>query len=436
MGVFRIKEIVFFPFGLFVVVVAERNMSNNKVHSCSSPSPMALPSPKPNPMRVYQVWKGNNKFLCGGRIIFGHDAVSLILTTFLIGCPAITFCIRMIFTIKDEDHLFNYIVLTGGLVLTFVDFIFLFLTSSRDPGIIPRNSQPPESDEAFDISTQSTEWLNKKGNNLKIPRMKDEMVNGHSVKVKFCDTCLLYRPPRASHCSICNNCVQKFDHHCPWVGQCIGLRNYPFFIMFISSSTFLCIYVFAFSWVNILRRKGSMWSAMSHDFVSVILIVYCFIVVWFVGGLSVFHLYLICTNQTTYENFRYRYDQKENPYAKGIVGNFTEIFFSKIPPSMINFRAWVSEVEDAETGSTSSELDKGLVNSNEKFDIEKGTQFGNDGGGQVPNLLQNLDYSGIDDNLTKKVGDGGASFDFKTTVQEPKFSHSTSIRSIDDTRNP
>ena len=108
------------------------------------------------------------------------------------------------------------------------DFIFLFLTSGRDPGIIPRNSIPPDSDEA-DMTTPSMEWVNHKKPNLKIPRIKDITINGYSVKVKFCDTCLLYRPPRASHCSICNNCVQKFDHHCPWVGQCIGLVSHrPF----------------------------------------------------------------------------------------------------------------------------------------------------------------------------------------------------------------
>lgn len=77
-------------------------------------------------------------------------------------------------------------------------------------------------------------------------------------------------------------------------------RNYPFFIMFISSSTLLCTYVFTFSVVNILRKKGTFWSAMSHDILSVILIVYCFIAVWFVGGLTVFHFYLICTNQVTF----------------------------------------------------------------------------------------------------------------------------------------
>ena len=107
---------------------------------------------------------------------------------------------------------------------------FLFLTSSRDPGIVPRNLSPPESDEAFDVTTPSMEWVSGRTPHLKLPRTKDMIVNGHSVKVKYCDTCMLYRPPRTSHCSICNNCVQRFDHHCPWVGQCIGLVSFIFLL--------------------------------------------------------------------------------------------------------------------------------------------------------------------------------------------------------------
>ncbi|KAJ6967783.1 protein S-acyltransferase 1 [Populus alba x Populus x berolinensis] len=384
------------------------------------------PPSTPKSRRLYQIWKGNNKFLCGGRAVFGPDASSLFLTTFLIGGPAIAFCIKMLLLIiRNDDPQYGYPVLVGGMVLTIMDFLFLFLTSGRDPGIIPRNSQPPESDESVGLATQSMEGVNNKIADLKLHRTKDVVFNGHSIKLKFCDTCLLYRPPRASHCSICNNCIQKFDHHCPWVGQCIGLRNYPYFIGFISTSTTLCIYVFVFSWFNVLRQQGTLWSIMSHDVLSVVLIAYCFVAVWFVGGLTLFHLYLISTNQTTYENFRYRYDKKENPFTRGILKNFKQVFFSKIPASAINFREWVSEDDDSVMGS--SDINGNFIGKG-KFDIEMGGKFGKDGAMHLPSVLQNLDDDGsLNDNLKKKV-EGKAAFDpfFFPADQEQTNSPQTS----------
>jgi palmitoyltransferase ZDHHC9/14/18 len=43
---------------------------------------------------------------------------------------------------------------------------------------------------------------------------------------KYCVECYIYRPLRAIHCQACNHCVERYDHHCPWLGVCIGKYNY------------------------------------------------------------------------------------------------------------------------------------------------------------------------------------------------------------------
>jgi len=64
-----------------------------------------------------------------------------------------------------------------------------------------------------------------------------------------CKICRANRPPRSFHCHFCERCVMRMDHHCIWLNQCVGTRNYRYFfsllLFFALGALYLCINMFA-----------------------------------------------------------------------------------------------------------------------------------------------------------------------------------------------
>lgn len=64
--------------------------------------------------------------------------------------------------------------------------------------------------------------------------------------VSICKKCLIPKPPRTHHCSICNKCILLYDHHCPWMNRCIGHKNRRYFFLFMAYTVFGVIFIMTF----------------------------------------------------------------------------------------------------------------------------------------------------------------------------------------------
>ncbi|KAL9968778.1 hypothetical protein ACROYT_G020902 [Oculina patagonica] len=291
--------------------------------------------------RNWEVFPGRNKFYCDGRIIMARNNGVFYFTVVLIVVTS------GLFFAFDCPYLFEKVSPAAPFVAAWL-FIFVMATLLRtafsDPGIVPRAS----AEEAAYIE-KTLETPNQDPQTYRPPpRVKEITINGQTVKLKFCFTCKIFRPPRASHCSMCDNCVERFDHHCPWVGNCVGKRNYKFFFMFLVSLSIYCCYLFAFVVTHLVMlsqgKEESFISAMKQSPASILEAIICFFSIWSIVGLTGFHSYLVASNQTTNEDIKGSFSSRSgqenaNPYSQGSAWkNCAEVLCGPLHPSLINRR--------------------------------------------------------------------------------------------------
>ena len=85
-------------------------------------------------------------------------------------------------------------------------------------------------------------------NALKLKANQTFLTESFLASLPTCQKCGLPKPARCHHCSLCNKCHLRMDHHCPAIGTCIALKNtQPFIVMLkwaeVTMFFFICLFI-------------------------------------------------------------------------------------------------------------------------------------------------------------------------------------------------
>ena len=262
---------------------------------------------------------GNNKILCGNRCFVGNKYYHIFISVIVLSLPTAIF-ISALIKINMKSIIFFIIIV----LITYIPILlFLFLGGCNDPGILERNNEY-----AYYDNRKSVIKVN---------------IQGHMTNLNYCYTCFHFRPPRTSHCAECDNCVENFDHHCLWMGTCVGKRNYKYFYYLIFLTT-LCSIIQLFTslgyMINHLKHKDFKSSDSKYIVFSLASVAFfnLMFLVFFLFKLFYVHTWLLTKGLTFYEYIKKKYlvTLKIRPYSRGIFTNIYNKIFKKIPFSKLD----------------------------------------------------------------------------------------------------
>jgi len=117
---------------------------------------------------------------------------------------------------------------------------------------------------------------------------------------RHCKWCGKYKPDRCHHCRVCRTCILKMDHHCPWIYNCVGFKNYKYFFLLLLYS---CIDLHLIMW-SMVESVVRSWD-VDTPFATMFFVLFGETLSIFLGILLTtffgFHIWLMLKAMTTIE---------------------------------------------------------------------------------------------------------------------------------------
>ncbi|TVU08302.1 hypothetical protein EJB05_41702 [Eragrostis curvula] len=268
---------------------------------------------------------------CGGNTNFAK--LSKIGLAPLLWCIIIIMLITFVHSVISGQYVMNMTLPFGlfawsGVFLATAGLVMFYKCSRKDPGYINmnmRSSQNQRDDEPL----------------LKMELDNPALISGNWSQL--CITCKIVRPVRSKHCSTCDRCVEQFDHHCPWVSNCIGKKNKWEFFMFLTLEVLAMIITGSAAIIRMVRDPASPsyfggWVRYSaaHHTGAVLFIAMDLFLFFGVAMLTVVQASQIARNITTNEmanSMRYAYlrgpgGRFRNPFDHGVRKNCSEFLLN------------------------------------------------------------------------------------------------------------
>ena len=270
-----------------------------------------------------EAWPGDNYLGRKGRFVLGPDTSGFAATNAMTTIPTLVVWCATLKSADDFGCEYNtWLAMRAVLLIIYGTCMYLLWRAAlMDPGVIPRN--PPDAKPSLP------------------PGCED------APDLKICHTCNLVRPARSKHCGSCNNCVELFDHHCPWLGTCVAKRNYAYFALFLNCEVLLIVYVVCITAFRmVLAFKASELPATAFEIEEIQSTPWPLGAAAVAAGLAFpvvsllcFHLRLAAISQTTNESVRGVYRHAINSNDKGCRRNCYNSIYATLreatPPSRL-----------------------------------------------------------------------------------------------------